>query len=181
MRFSDWLLSPRHRLDVVAGLVDGILSALTLAAGKLLDPGGNTLSLVVKVSIATACTTLFVFFVAHYAQLRADLVYAERELNLLSHGRLATTRLGRQALHDSFAAAMIASFCGLIGSAMPLLLSHLLPGPPLIGVGLTIGFLGILGAILARGFFGSASTWALALMAGGVILTVVGVKLDIVG
>lgn len=182
MKFAEWLLSPRHRLDVVAGLVDGILNALTLAAGKLLSwTGGGSFSLVVKVGVATACTTLFVFFVAHYAELRAELVHAERELNLLSHGRLATTRLGRQVLRESFIAATIASFCGLIGAAMPLLLVLLLPGSPLVGLSLTIVLLGALGAVIARSFFGSQCAWASALMVGGLVLTVIGMKLNIVG
>jgi hypothetical protein len=32
--------------------------------------------------------------VAHYAELRAELLHVERELNLMSRGKLATTRLG---------------------------------------------------------------------------------------
>jgi predicted membrane protein (TIGR00267 family) len=178
----DWLSSPRHRLDVVAGLVDGILNALTLAAGKLVERGaGSSLSLVLKVGIATTCTTMFVFFVAHYAEQRTELVHAERELNLLSHGRLATTRLGQQVLKESLAAACIASLCGLAGSAIPLLLGLMLPGPPVIGLALSVGLLGILGALLARSFFGSPLAWSLALMAGGIILTFVGMKLNVVG
>lgn len=177
------VLSPwsRHRLDIVAGLVDGILNALTLAAGKLLAGGGVSLSLITKVGIASACTTLFVFFVAHYAELRADLVHAERELNLLSHGRLATTQLGHQVLRESFVGACIASLCGLIGSAFPLLLGLLLPGPPLLGLALTVGLLGVLGAALARSFFGSPYIWALALMVGGVLFALIGIQLNVVG
>jgi len=180
MKFVDWLLSPRHRLDVVAGLIDGILSALMLAGRKLLDGSGGSLSLAVKVGVATACTTLFVFFVAHYAELRAELIHVERELNLLSHGRLATTRLGQQVFRESIAAAVIASFCGLIGSVIPLLLSLVLPGPPLIGIGVTIALLGVLGGALARSFFGSPGLWSIALMAGGVLLSFIGVKLNVV-
>jgi len=176
------LLSPRHRLDVVAGLVDGILNALTLAAGKLLERGGGvSLPLVIKVGVATACTTLFVLFVAHYAELRAELVRAERELNLLSHGKLATTRLGQQVLSESFVAACIASFCGLMGSAVPLLFGLFLPGSPMLGVAVTVGLLGILGAALARSFFGSPYLWALILMGGGLLLTAIGAKLNLVG
>jgi hypothetical protein len=53
----------RNRLDVVAGLIDGILNALTLAAGRLARAGGEgvTLSLALRVSIAAGVTTIFVF------------------------------------------------------------------------------------------------------------------------
>ena len=155
---------------------------MTLAAGKLLDHGsGASVSLAAKVGVATGCTTMFVFFVAHYAEFRTELVRAERELNLLSHGRLATTRLGRQALRESLSAAFLAAVCGVLGSSIPLLLGLLLPGPPLLGLAITIVLLGILGASLARSFFGSTLIWALGLMVGGLLLTFIGVKLNIVG
>lgn len=32
MKLGDWAHDPRTRLDIVAGLTDGILNALTLAA-----------------------------------------------------------------------------------------------------------------------------------------------------
>lgn len=181
MKLADWLLSPRHRLDVVAGLVDGILNALTLAGGRLLGGGGGSLTLIVKVGVATAGTTLFVFFVAHYAELRADLVRAERELNLLSHGHLATTRLGQQVFREALLGSSIAALCGLVGSTIPLVLCLMLPEPPLAGVALTIALLGLLGAVLARSFYGSPRIWAIGLMIGGIVLTFIGVKLNVVG
>jgi hypothetical protein len=94
MKTMTWVRDPRNRLDIVAGLIDGILNALTLAAAKLTMQGTLTLLLVGKVAAIAACTTSFVFFVAHYAQFRSELVRAARELNLLSHGQLATTQLG---------------------------------------------------------------------------------------
>jgi predicted membrane protein (TIGR00267 family) len=182
MKVIEWFSTPGHRLDIVAGFVDGILNALTLAAAKLLEPsGGASPLLAMKIGIATACTTMFVFFVAHYADLRTELVRAERELNLLSHGQLATTRLGRQVLRESCSAALVASFCGFVGATVPLLLILLVPGPPILGLAITIVLLGILGVGLAQSFFGSPLAWALTLMGGGVLLTIIGVKLNIVG
>lgn len=183
MRLPRWLSGPRTRLDVAAGLVDGILNALTLAAGKLLDVhgGGATLELAVRVGAATALTTVFVFFVAHYAELRAELVRAERELNLLSHGRLAASRLGRRAARDALTSALLAAGCGLIGSMAPLLLCTVLPGPRWIGLAVTVGLLGVLGALLAKSFYGSPWLWGALIMCGGVALTYVGVRLHIAG
>ncbi|MGH6876335.1 MAG: hypothetical protein ACREHV_03040 [Rhizomicrobium sp.] len=57
---------------------------MTLTAGRLLRPGTEIPpSLALRIGIATSLTTLFVFFIAHYAELRAELSYAERQLNLL--------------------------------------------------------------------------------------------------
>lgn len=180
MNFRNWLGSSRTRLDIVAGLVDGILNALTLAAGRLLARhGGASLDLAVRVGAATATTTLFVFFCAHYAELRAELIRAEHELNLLSHGRLASSRLGRRAAMTALSGAGLAAACGLVGAMAPLLLCVWLPGPRWAGLAITIILLGILGALLARSFYGSAIIWALAIMIGGIFLTAIGMQIDI--
>lgn len=182
MNILRWLFSTRNRLDIVAGLIDGVLNALTLAAARLYSGSGQiSFALVVKVGAATAFTTIFVFFVAHYAQLRAELVHSARELNLTSRGHLAATKLGRQIAFESFIGAVIAAVCGLFGASVPLVLRAALPAPPAVSLGLTIALLGILGISLARGVSGSPWLWALSLMLGGIAITALGIKLDIVG
>jgi len=181
MRLWRWLAQPRNRLDIVAGFVDGILNALILAAGKLLGGGGADLMLALRVGAASGLTTVFVFFVAHYAELRADLWRAERQLNLTAHGKLAASRLGRRALLQSLGGAALAAICGVAGSVVSLLLCVWLPQPAWLGVAADIALLGLLGAVLARSFRGNAWFWAVAIMLGGGVLTWIGVKLDIAG
>ena len=41
MSAVNFIRDPSNRLDVVAGLIDGILNALTLAAGRLVHAGGR--------------------------------------------------------------------------------------------------------------------------------------------
>jgi predicted membrane protein (TIGR00267 family) len=180
MKLAKWFDSPRTRLDITAGMVDGILTALTLAAG-LLGHGGATLGLALRVGLATALTTLFVFFVAHYAELRTELAHAERELNLTAHGKLAAGRLGRRSLEDAFLGALTASLCGLLGALLPLLLCYFLPGPAMLGIGITLGLLGVLGALLARSFRGRPLPWAVGITLGGLALTWLGMWLHIAG
>jgi predicted membrane protein (TIGR00267 family) len=182
MRMRAWLASPQARLDVVAGTIDGILNALILAAGQVLRrDGGATATLAWRVGAAAALTTLFVFFVAHYAQFRADLVHKARQLNLRSHGRLATTRLGQQVLEEALTGAAVAAACGFVGASFPLLLSSLLPGPGWVALAAAIASLGILGILLARSFHGSVIVWPAVIMAGGMLLALVGARLDLVG
>jgi predicted membrane protein (TIGR00267 family) len=182
MTIRNWIDQPSTRLDTTAGFVDGILNALTLASGKLLASAEPpTALLALRVGAATAATTLFVFFVAHYAERRSELMHAEKELSLLAHGQLARGALGRRALRDAFAAAMLAACCGLVGAMVPLLLCFLVPAPRWLDVSLTIALLGILGAILARSFQGDPKVWALALILGGVALTWLGLRLQIAG
>jgi hypothetical protein len=180
MRATTWIRDPRNRLDIVAGLIDGILNSLTLAAAKLTMQGTLTLLLVGKVAAIAACTTSFVFFVAHYAQLRSELVRSARELNLLSHGRLATTQLGRQIMHEAMWGAAVASGCGALGSAFPLAISMALPQAPLAGLFSAIGLLGVLGWLLARNVFGSPVVWSGGLMLGGIVVTLIGMKLNVI-
>ncbi|HVY56876.1 MAG TPA: hypothetical protein VHA77_03410 [Xanthobacteraceae bacterium] len=181
MKLEDWIRDSRNRLDIVAGLIDGILNALTLAAARLVTRGGLSASIVWKVAAVTACTTSFVFFVAHYAQLRSELVRAARELNLTSQGHLATTQLGKQILRESLWGAIIASLCGIIGSTIPLAISLAIPHLPMMGIALTIALLGALGWLLGLSVLGSPAVWAGGLILGGTLVTAIGVKLDVLG
>jgi hypothetical protein len=160
--------------------VDGILTALTLASGKLIySTQGTSISFSLRVGAATALTTLFVFFVAHYAQMRADIHRAERELNLKSHGKLAAGALGRRAVRESLLGSGLAAVCGLVGAMVPLLLCDALAKEPWLGLMISVGLLGLLGVALARSFQGTAIIWALTLMAGGCLLTWIGLQLNI--
>jgi predicted membrane protein (TIGR00267 family) len=181
MTFRNWFANPRTRLDVTAGLVDGILTALTLAAGRLLRPSAEVSgSLAFRIGIATGLMTLFVFFVAHYAELRAELSRAERQLNLSSQGRLAAGHLGRRALWDAGIGSAVAAGCGLLGASAPVALCLLFPAFHWISILAAIAMLGILGAILGRSLHGSAVLWSAAIMCGGAALACLGIKLAIV-
>jgi predicted membrane protein (TIGR00267 family) len=183
MKALDFIRHPNNRLDVVAGLIDGILNALALAAGRLVhtDGEGATLSLALRVSVAAGATTIFVFFVAHYAELRLELIRHERELNFTEHGRLAATNLGRRVFLESLYKAMLASAFSLVGALFPLILCTLLTSPPWLGLVITIMSLGVLGALLANTFYGSPLVWGTCLLVGGIALAFVGMKLDLVG
>jgi hypothetical protein len=86
----------------VIGPVDGILTALTLAAARILTPDQPIdISLALRIALAASLSGGFVFFVAEYARLRGELVHAARHLNLASTGRLATSHLGQEVLRES--------------------------------------------------------------------------------
>ena len=85
-------------LPLVLGVTDGILNALTLAAGAVLrSSAGVSVSLALRVGCAALVTAAFTMFIADYAERRAHLVRSSRQLNLTEPGRLAATQLGRQA------------------------------------------------------------------------------------
>lgn len=174
------LFDARHRLDLVAGLSDGMLTALTLGAGHILPTNAPTsIGLAFRVSCAAAVSGAFIFFVAHYAERRGELVEAERQLNLTSHGQLATSRLGRAAMREAAIQAAIASGCTFLGALLPLMVSALIPQPRWLGAAVALVALCLLGYFLARTVYGHPLRWMVGLVLGGVALALLGIWLDI--
>jgi VIT1/CCC1 family predicted Fe2+/Mn2+ transporter len=163
--------------SVVTGISDGILTALTLAAGKLLghEPGMDV-ALAWRVAVATGASGAFVFFVAHYTALRSELIEAERQLNLTEHGRLATTALGRAVLLEANGRALISSVCSFSGALLPLMLGV---ADPKLAVAVSLGALGVLGAVLAKSVHGRPLLWAAILLGGGAVFAWLGTWLRI--
>jgi predicted membrane protein (TIGR00267 family) len=171
----------KHRLDLVAGLCDGILTALILAGGTLLQAESSmSLGLALRIAAAASVAGAFIFFVAHYADLRKELVDAERQLNVLEHGRFASTRLGKAVLWDALVSALINSMCSFIGALIPLLASMIPAGPAWLGGAVALAALVLLGFLLGRAAYGSALSWAVGLGVAGVIVAYIGMKLRIV-
>ena len=124
-RESEWLQA------VAMGLADGILSALLLASGRLLGSDrGVDASLALRVAAGALATSGFVFYVGRYAELRGRLMHAERQLNLTSRGRLATTHLGRAVLFEALGDAAVSGASCFAGALLPLSLSAALPSTP---------------------------------------------------
>jgi len=175
------LLPDRALLPTVLGLADGILTALTLAAGQLTEPNHQMLmNRALRIAAGALVSGAFVFYVAHYAQLRGELVHAERQLNLMSHGRLASTRLGRSVLVEAFWSSIISSSASFLGALVPLLTGVLLPTFRWGAVVTSVGCLGILGIALAKAVHGSYWRWCAGLAAGGAIFSAIGMGLRIV-
>ncbi|MEX1827316.1 hypothetical protein [Luteibacter sp. CQ10] len=168
------------RLDLVAGLVDGILTALTLGAGHLL-PGAESMTLVLglRVAIAAAISGAFIFLVAHYADLRGEFIEAERQLNMLSHGHLAASQLGKSAFREALAKAFAASCATFIGALLPVAISVAVPQWQPMPLVVALGALAGLGGWLAHTVHGRPVRWVVALVLVGALLAAVGASLHI--
>jgi len=181
MRLVSWLLKRENRLDLTAGLCDGIQTALILAAGRVLSSGSRmSPGFILRVAAVGGISSVFVFFVGHYALLRSELTEAERQLNLASRGRLASSRLGRAALVEATQGALLASVCSFCGASLPLVVGVLVPEPRWTAIAVSLLVLSALGVLLARAVHGSPIRWAAGLFVGGVVLTFVGQKLNII-
>lgn len=183
MKNSWSILHQRSLLSPVLGFADGILTALTLAAGELTKSGQHepiSLNRVFAIATSALVSGAFVFYVAHYAQLRGELVHAERQLNLLSHGRLASTRLGHAVLKEAVWAAAVSSVASFLGSLIPLFTAFLFPTLRWGAVVTSLTSLGILGIALAHVVHGSYWRWCGGLVTSGALLSFIGIKLHIV-
>jgi predicted membrane protein (TIGR00267 family) len=173
-----WLLGPKTRFDLVAGLGDGILTALTLAGGKLFGlEAAMSADLALRVAVAAAVSGAFIFFVAHYAVLRGELVEAERQLNLTEHGRMLTTRLGRAVLTEAGTKALVTAAFSFSGALLPLLVGVVWP---ILAVAVALAALTVLGGILGKMAHGRPLTWGASLLVGGIVVAYIGYSLRII-
>lgn len=171
----------RQLLPIVLGVSDGVLTALILATGSLVDPRRHiAMNMALRISASALATGAFVFFVARYSQLRAELVVAERQLNLTSHGRLASSKLGRAVLSEAVVAASLSSLSSFVGAMIPLTVAALVPSHGWAALAAALVTLALLGAGLAKVSFGSPLYWSSTLVAGGVVLSILGAQLRIV-
>ena len=131
-------------------------------------------------ALASAVESAFMLFVAAYAQLRQELTRADHQLNIFRRGRMARTRQGRAVAQEAIAMALIAALCSLLGSGAPLFFSAAtgVGGYPVLAV--TVAGLGGLGIAISRVAHGRWLTWAAAMLAGGFLVTLLGLWLKIV-
>lgn len=179
--YSARLFLIRYLFALVVGLTDGVLTALTLASGRLFAATGSiTIGLSFRIAIAASLSGMFIFFTAEYARLRGELVHAAKQLNLASHGHLATTQLGKAVRHDAASAALVSSACNFCGAIFPLLVGVVFPVPRWLPIATAIAALGILGAALANTVYGNVIRWSVALMISGAISACIGIRIHIV-
>jgi hypothetical protein len=173
-------VSRERVLPPVLGFVDGILNALALTGAAILHRGGTIDSgLALRVAVFAFVTAAFVLFVAEYAELRTGLVRLGRQLNLLAHGSLAQTQLGRAVLIEAMTDAGIGSAAAFLGALVPLVVAVALPSRSWVAVLVAVLLLGALGVAIARVIGGRSLLWALAMGSGGIVVTAVGVDLRI--
>lgn len=170
----------KYQFAVVLGLTDGILTSLTLAAGRIIESqNGVSLSIGLRVATASALAGGVVFFTAELARRNHELVHAEQQLNLLSHGRLAATRLGHFVLIESSKATIVVIASNFFGALLPFLVS-LISRLRWVPICFALILLGVLGMAIATVTYRSKVRWALSLVIAGSALVILGLWLRIV-
>jgi len=181
-RRATGLRFPVSSLPIVLGLLDGITNALGLAAHSILGGGDGSrlgFGLALRVALFALVTAVFAIFVARYVEMRASLIRAGRQLNLLEQGALAATRLGRAARRDAVADAVQACAASFSGALLPLGVAVAFPAFPWLPLLLAEGMLTFLGLVIGRRLRGNPGLWAAALALAGIILIAIGAALNI--
>lgn len=175
-------LRPHGRLmfAMALGVSDGILNALTLASATVVHGSGLTIGLGARVGTVALASAVLTLFVAEYAQLRMELVRAERQLMFTQSGRLAATSLGRAVIRDSALVAVLAGASSFAGAALPLVIGALLPSTRWVALIVSALALAVLGILLAHNVGGRQKVWATGLVAAGVVVTIIGIQVDLV-
>jgi predicted membrane protein (TIGR00267 family) len=174
------LLRLESVFPLIMGLADGILTALTLAAGRVFSPDEPIgAGLMLRLAVGASFSGAFVYFVADYARRRLELVHAERHLTLNSRGRLASTHLGRAVFEDALRSTVTAGVSSFLGAIFPLLFAVRWPAKPWLAILVSIIALGLLGSGLARSLHANVARWTVSLMLLGAAVTWLGHKLHI--
>jgi predicted membrane protein (TIGR00267 family) len=175
-----WLSQDGVLMPVVLGLSDGILTALTLSAGRLVNADQTlTFAFGARIAIASLASGAFVFFVSNYSRLRGELIHAETQLNLTSHGRFASSRLGWAVLREALGATVLSSAASFFGALIPLVTGALFQTLRWTAISVSLISLGILGLVLARSVHGRYWLWSISLVCGGIVILLIGLKLRI--
>jgi VIT1/CCC1 family predicted Fe2+/Mn2+ transporter len=173
-------ISRENLFAVVIGLMDGILTAVTLAAAKMTEKTAPlSLEFAFRIAAGAAVSAVCIFFVAEYARQRRELVHAEQHLSLRRHGQLAVSSLGRTAMVHAARGAGISCACSFLGAFLSLAPAAARPDKPWLALVASFIALALLGASLAHVIFGRTIVWAGTLVVIGAILAFVGVKLHI--
>lgn len=179
MRSGAW--TAEGAFPFILGLVDGILTTLTLASGRLKGGAGDlTWGLALRISGASSLASAFVFFAAEYTRVRGILVHEGLQLNLPAPGALARTELGRKALRGSITRTGLSCVSNLVGAFLPLVAALLWPAYAWLSIVVAIAILAGLGFLLAQTVSGHWAKWSVGLSLAGLAIAIIGAELHIV-
>ena len=175
-------LIKKQLFALLLGLIDGILTVLALATGHVLNhsAGPITLWFSLKVAFATAASGACIYFFSEYSRQRQGLIHAEKQLNLATHGKLATTQLGRQILKETLWGILVSSVFSFFGGMLPLSIAMLIPHAQWIAIVVALFMLLLLGIGIASLVYGNAFTWSLSLVLAGGLIAFIGYTLNVV-
>jgi predicted membrane protein (TIGR00267 family) len=167
---------------VLLGLIDGILTVLTLATGKILDKPQEafSLGLAMRVALVTSVSGACMYFISEYSKQRIRLIHAEKELNFTQHGKFVTTNLGKQILKETIQSVFISGSCSFLGAFIPMSGAVFFPRAAWLSMAIALLILALLGWNVAKMVYGNVFTWVVCLFLAGLVVSFIGYKLHVI-
>ncbi len=162
------------------GLSDGIITALILASGGILNGSGIDPFLAIKISFGSAFAGTFSYFIAQYAGLNEELHRIAKQLNLKSTRYLLKGKLGNEIFRESLVGSIIAAICSFFGALIPLFPSLIIKNNLIIPLAFSYVSLGILGLFISKTTSGKAPFWMSVMIGIGIIVTIAGFYLKLI-
>jgi predicted membrane protein (TIGR00267 family) len=172
----------KNLFALVLGLIEGILTVLTLATGRVLDKKGEvfSLGLALRIAFVTAICGGVVYFYSEYTKQRHTLIKFEKELNLSYHGKLVKSNLGKQILKETIIGSSFSGFFSFSGAFLPISGAVFFPQYSWIPVIIALLILAALGLNVAKLVYGNSISWVLALLLTGITVSFIGYKLHVI-
>jgi predicted membrane protein (TIGR00267 family) len=172
----------KNLFALLLGLIDGILTVLTLATGKVLDYTGEkfSLSLGLRLASVTAISGCFVYFISEYTKQRHSLIKFEKELNLTSHGKFVTSNLGKQILKETFIGVLVSGTFSFFGAFIPISGALFFPQYSWLPILIALLILAGLGLGLSNLVYGNKMSWVFGLVLTGIVVSYIGYVLHVI-
>lgn len=167
---------------ILLGLIDGILTVLTLATGKILGTPHSTFSLglAIRVALVTSVSGACIYFISEYSRQRIRLIRAEKELNFTQHGKFVTTYLGKQIVRETAVSVVVSGSCCFLGAFIPLSGAVFFPVSAWISVVVALLTLALLGWSIAKIVYGNIFMWVICLFLVGLAVGFIGYELHVI-
>lgn len=172
----------KQLFSILLGLIDGILTVLTLATGKILDKPYSAMSLgfATRLAFVTSISGACVYFISQYSKERIRLIRAEKELNFTKHGKFVTTNLGKQIVKETAVSVVVTGSCSFLGAFIPMSGAIFFPGVAWFSMIIALLILALLGWSVARMVYGNILFWVISLFIAGIVVSFIGYKLNVI-
>ncbi|MGP6220446.1 hypothetical protein [Caldiplasma sukawensis] len=165
---------------VTIGVIDGIISAIMISANALISRSKLTLLVALDISIGSSFVSALSYLIAEYGKLRSDAHRVEIALRPGNKDR-QRKHLFRSILLEALYGGGLSLLMGFLGASSTLIPYSLGLISPLYSIIISYAILGLVGALIGKVSGGSALAWSMALVISGILITILGNYIRIVG
>jgi predicted membrane protein (TIGR00267 family) len=164
---------------ITIGLVDGIITTLMITSGRIVSGVDLSFNHTLRIASGSAIVGAGSYFVAQYSKMRNEVSRVSKHLNP-DKNKPRRSSMERIILLETAVGTLAAALFGFLGSMIPLLSSIIYTSNVYFPFFISLLSLAVLGIFVGKYANGSSLNWALALLFMGVLVTIVGIYLNII-